>query len=61
VSAPPVEGAANAELVEILSAALDVPRRVVTIAAGLRGRQKIVRVAGIDAATAAARLAASVT
>jgi uncharacterized protein (TIGR00251 family) len=55
--APPVEGAANAELVEVVAAALDVPRRTVAIVAGERSRQKRVHVSGIDAATAASRLA----
>jgi len=54
---PPVEGAANDELVEVLARALQVPRRAVSIVAGDRSRQKRVRVAGIDAATAASRLA----
>jgi uncharacterized protein (TIGR00251 family) len=54
--APPVEGAANAELVEVLSAALRVPRSAVTIESGARGRQKYVRVTGVDADTASAML-----
>jgi uncharacterized protein YggU (UPF0235/DUF167 family) len=49
-------GAANAELVEVLSAALRVPRSAVTIESGVRGRQKYVRVAGVDADTASAML-----
>jgi uncharacterized protein (TIGR00251 family) len=56
LQAPPVEGAANAELVDLLSSALGVPRRVVTIVSGERSRQKRVRVEGIDAATASSRL-----
>jgi uncharacterized protein (TIGR00251 family) len=55
--APPVEGAANAELIRVIAAALGVPIRAVSIVAGERSRQKRVRVAGIDAATAASRLA----
>lgn len=54
--APPVEGAANAELIEVLSVALRVPRGAVTIESGARGRQKRVRVTGVDAETAAATL-----
>ena len=57
LQAPPVEGAANEELIEVLARALQVPKRAVTIVAGDRARQKRVRVAGIDAATAAERLA----
>ena len=56
LQSPPVEGAANEELIEVLARALQVPKRAVTIVAGDRSRQKRVRVAGIDAATAAARL-----
>lgn len=54
--AAPVEGAANTELIEVIAAALDVPKRAVAIVAGERSRQKRVRVCGIDAATAASRL-----
>lgn len=57
--APPVEGEANAELVEVMAAALGVPKRAVSIVAGERSRQKRVRVAGIDAAAAELRLAPS--
>jgi hypothetical protein len=56
LQAPPVEGAANEALVEVLAGALQVPKRAVSIVAGDRSRQKRVRVVGIDAATAAARL-----
>ena len=45
--APPVDGAANAELVEVLSEALGVPKRAITILAGQRGRLKKVRVEGV--------------
>jgi uncharacterized protein (TIGR00251 family) len=56
---PPVDGAANLELITVLAAALRVPARAITIVAGERSRQKRVRVAGIDRATAASRLAAA--
>jgi uncharacterized protein (TIGR00251 family) len=55
--APPIEGAANEELIDVIAEALAVPSRAVSIASGARSRQKRVRVAGLDAATAAARLA----
>ena len=57
--APPVEGAANHELIDVIARALAVPKRAVSIASGERSRQKSVRVSGIDAATAAARLASA--
>jgi len=54
--ASPVEGAANAELIELLAGALAVPKRAVSIMVGSRARHKLVRVTGIDIATAEARL-----
>jgi uncharacterized protein len=57
LQAPPADGAANEELIDVLAAALAVPRRAVTIVSGQRSRQKRVRVTGVDSATAEARLA----
>jgi uncharacterized protein (TIGR00251 family) len=59
LQAPPVEGAANAELIDVIAMTLAVPKRAVSIASGERSRQKRVRVSGIDAATAASRLASA--
>jgi len=42
VTAPPVEGAANAAVVEALARALGVPRSGVVIERGARGRRKAV-------------------
>jgi uncharacterized protein (TIGR00251 family) len=56
LNAPPVDGAANAELIEILADVLDVPRRAITIVAGERSRTKRVRVEGISLDSARARL-----
>lgn len=50
LNAPPVEGAANAELIEVLARLFDVPKRSVTIVGGLRGRTKRVRIAGVETA-----------
>ena len=58
LTAPPVEGAANAELIDVMASALGVPKRAVSIVSGERARQKRVRIAGIDAATAETRLLA---
>lgn len=58
LQAPPVDGAANEELVIVLANVLDVPKRAVTIVAGERSREKRVRVTGIDPAAAQARLSA---
>ena len=48
LNAPPVEGAANAELIEVLADALDVPKRSISIALGDRGRRKTVLVRGLS-------------
>ena len=56
LSAPPVGGAANAELIQVLAKALDVPKRQVTIVAGERSRLKRVRVEGLTAERAAEML-----
>ena len=47
LSTPPVDGAANAELVKVLADALGVSKRNVTVIAGERSRRKRVRVVGI--------------
>jgi uncharacterized protein len=56
LSAPPVEGAANQQLIEVLADALRVPKRAVTIVSGDRGRQKKIHVAGISSADVTRRL-----
>jgi uncharacterized protein (TIGR00251 family) len=56
LNAPPVDGAANAELIEALADLLSVPKSAVTIVSGARARTKRVRVAGIDLQHAASRL-----
>lgn len=48
LTAPPVDGAANAALVEFLSAALSVGKSSVEIVSGHTGRQKIIRITGIS-------------
>ena len=51
---PPVEGAANEELIAMLAAAFTLPRRAVSIVGGAQARTKRVRLEGIDAPRAAA-------
>jgi uncharacterized protein (TIGR00251 family) len=58
VQAPPVDGAANEELINVLAKLLDVPKRAVTIIGGERSREKRVHVSGIETADAQARLTA---
>lgn len=49
VHAPPVEGAANAAVIETIAAALRIPRRMVRIVAGGSSRSKLVEIAGLSA------------
>ena len=56
LAAPPVDGEANAALLAFLSEALQVKRGDLTLLAGEAGRRKRVRVAGVGAEVAAARL-----
>jgi uncharacterized protein len=44
--APPVDDAANEELVALLARVLGLPRAAVRIVAGARGRSKVVEVVG---------------
>jgi uncharacterized protein len=52
LAAAPVDGAANAELIEILARSLDLPKRRIEIVSGDRSRSKRVRVVGLDARVA---------
>ncbi len=49
LAAPPVDGAANDELVALLAELLDVPSRAITIVRGQTSRRKTVRIEGGDA------------
>lgn len=56
MSAPPVDGAANEALLELLADALDLPRRAVTLVSGEHGRAKRVRIEGLTVDDVRARL-----
>ncbi len=56
LNAPPVEGAANAELLDVLAEILDVPKRALTIVSGERSRSKRVLVSGVDTAAVERRI-----
>ena len=56
LTAPPVEGAANEALARFLGKALGVAPSAVRVVSGATGRNKVVQVAGLDAATARERL-----
>ena len=47
VAAPPVEGAANDAVIELLSSALHVPRKNIRIVGGERSRRKRVAIDGV--------------
>jgi uncharacterized protein len=56
LAAPPVDGAANEELVRVLADLLGVPKRSVVIVRGDTSQRKLVEVSGIDAEEARTRL-----
>jgi uncharacterized protein (TIGR00251 family) len=56
LAAPPVDGEANAALVQFLADTLRVRKSDVTVVRGETGRRKTVRIAGISAAAAIALL-----
>jgi hypothetical protein len=49
LAAPPVDGAANAELVKFVARLVGVHKRDVSILAGATSRDKVVLVEGVDA------------
>ena len=57
IAAPPVEGAANEELIRFLVKVFAVPRRAVTILSGATAKNKIVRLHGLTATAFELRLA----
>jgi uncharacterized protein len=48
VTAPPVEGRANEAVVEFFADFFEIPRASVTIASGVTGRRKVVRITGVN-------------
>lgn len=50
LTSPPVDGVANAALIDLLAEALKVPRRAVRIISGETSRTKVVEIDGIPAA-----------
>ena len=58
LTAPPVEGEANAALARVLGRALDVPPSSVRLLSGATGRRKRAFVSGVTVAEARSRLEA---
>jgi uncharacterized protein (TIGR00251 family) len=56
VTAPPVDGQANAALVKLVAKALGVPKSRVSVVRGQSARDKVVRVDGFSTADAHGRL-----
>ncbi len=56
VHAPPVDGAANAALIETLAEVLGVPRRAIAIVRGVSSRTKLVEIQTADIAACERRL-----
>ena len=50
IAAPPVEGAANRELIRLLARMFNLPQNAVAIISGAGSKSKIVRIAGADSA-----------
>ena len=58
VTAPPVDGEANAAVIELVARALGVERGAVAVIAGAASRRKTVAVRGVDAARVTAAIEA---
>ena len=56
LTAPPVDGKANRALVQFLASVLKVPISYLEIISGFKGRNKKVRVRGLDEQTIQARI-----
>ncbi len=61
LTAPPVDGAANAACLACLAELFDLPRSRISVIRGRSSRQKLIRIAGGDARQLLARLQSTVT
>jgi len=57
VTSPPVDGEANAAVIELLARILGVSRGAIEVVSGHTGRRKTIAIRGVDAATFRAALA----
>jgi uncharacterized protein (TIGR00251 family) len=60
LAAPPVDGAANEELIRYVSKILAVPKRAIELVRGETSREKLLAVTGLSPAEVEARLRAAV-
>lgn len=51
LTSPAVEGAANEQLIQLLSRRLSIPKRDIEIASGEHGRRKIISIRGLEEVT----------
>ena len=58
LAAPPVEGAANDALINLLARAFSIPRRQISIVSGAKFRDKRVAIEGLTEGDVSARLSA---
>lgn len=56
VTAPPVDGEANAAVIELLAEALELPRGALEVSGGASSRRKTIRVRGLSLAAVKERL-----
>jgi uncharacterized protein (TIGR00251 family) len=56
LNAPPVDGEANAELIDLMARTLRVPKVAITIKAGESSRRKTLQIVGLSAAAVLTRL-----
>lgn len=61
LAAPPVDGAANDELIRFVAKCVGVPRSAVTIASGATSRRKTIAVDGVTPSTLAQALLSKAT
>lgn len=61
LAAPPVDGAANEELIRFVAKCVGVPRSAVTIASGATSRRKTIAVEGVAPSTLAEALLGAAT
>lgn len=57
---PPVEGAANRELIRLISEKLHIPRSQIQIRSGAKSRTKVLKILGISHEELAARISTKV-